>query len=86
MTLATFVTSIDAERPSNVFDERLQPRRIDSPPTHAVQTGAGGMAHAHFAALAALAVPWDHLAGEMAGSVAESPEEYSNTRARLPWN
>jgi aryl-alcohol dehydrogenase-like predicted oxidoreductase len=36
--------------------------------------------------LAALAVPWDHQAGEIATSLAESPEDYWNTRARLPWN
>jgi aryl-alcohol dehydrogenase-like predicted oxidoreductase len=36
--------------------------------------------------LAALAVPWDHRASEMARSLAECPEDYWNTRARLPWN
>src|SRR5581483_8843331 len=36
--------------------------------------------------LAALAVPWDHEADEMAGVLVESPEDYWNTRARLPWN
>jgi aryl-alcohol dehydrogenase-like predicted oxidoreductase len=36
--------------------------------------------------LAALAVPWDDEAEQMAGSLAESPEDYWNTRARLPWN
>jgi aryl-alcohol dehydrogenase-like predicted oxidoreductase len=36
--------------------------------------------------LAALAVPWDDRAGEMAEGLAESPEDYWNTRARLPWN
>ena len=37
-------------------------------------------------ALAALAVPWDQRAGQMAESLAESPEDYWHTRARLPWN
>jgi aryl-alcohol dehydrogenase-like predicted oxidoreductase len=36
--------------------------------------------------LAALAVPWDHQASEMARGLAESPEDYWHTRARLPWN
>ena len=36
--------------------------------------------------LAALAVPWDHWASEMTESLAESPEDYWHTRARLPWN
>jgi aryl-alcohol dehydrogenase-like predicted oxidoreductase len=36
--------------------------------------------------LAALVIPWDHQAAEMAESVAESPEDYWKTRARLPWN
>ena len=36
--------------------------------------------------LAALAVSWDHRAGEMAENLAESPEDYWHTRARLPWN
>jgi aryl-alcohol dehydrogenase-like predicted oxidoreductase len=36
--------------------------------------------------LAALAVPWDHQAGEMAERLAESPEDYWNTRAQLSWN
>jgi aryl-alcohol dehydrogenase-like predicted oxidoreductase len=36
--------------------------------------------------LAALAVPWDHQAEEMATSLVEGPEDYWNTRARLPWN
>jgi aryl-alcohol dehydrogenase-like predicted oxidoreductase len=36
--------------------------------------------------LAALAVPWDGEAEEMAGGLAESPEDYWNARARLPWN
>ncbi len=36
--------------------------------------------------LAALSVPWDQEAGEMAAGLAEGPEEYWNTRARLPWN
>jgi aryl-alcohol dehydrogenase-like predicted oxidoreductase len=36
--------------------------------------------------LAALAVPWDHGAGELARLVAESPEDYWHTRARLAWN
>jgi aryl-alcohol dehydrogenase-like predicted oxidoreductase len=36
--------------------------------------------------LAALSVPWDHQAGEMAESLVETPEDYWHTRARLPWN
>jgi aryl-alcohol dehydrogenase-like predicted oxidoreductase len=36
--------------------------------------------------LAALSVPWDQWAGEMARGLAESPEDYWHTRARLPWN
>ena len=36
--------------------------------------------------LAALAVPWDRQAGEMARGLVESPEDYWHTRARLPWN
>jgi aryl-alcohol dehydrogenase-like predicted oxidoreductase len=36
--------------------------------------------------LAALAVPWDDKAEEMASGLAESPEDYWNTRGRLPWN
>jgi aryl-alcohol dehydrogenase-like predicted oxidoreductase len=36
--------------------------------------------------LAALAVEWDHQASEMAESLAEIPEGYWHTRARLPWN
>ena len=36
--------------------------------------------------LAALAVPWDQHASEMAESVAEDPEDYWHARARLPWN
>ena len=36
--------------------------------------------------LAALSVSWDHRAGEMAESLAESPEDYWHTRGRLPWN
>jgi aryl-alcohol dehydrogenase-like predicted oxidoreductase len=36
--------------------------------------------------LAALAIPWDDQAGEMARGLAESPEGYWNTRAGLPWN
>jgi aryl-alcohol dehydrogenase-like predicted oxidoreductase len=36
--------------------------------------------------LAALAVPWDHRASEMARGLAESPEDYWHTRGRLPWN
>jgi aryl-alcohol dehydrogenase-like predicted oxidoreductase len=36
--------------------------------------------------LAALAVPWDHQAGEMARALAESPEDYWHTRGRLLWN
>jgi aryl-alcohol dehydrogenase-like predicted oxidoreductase len=34
----------------------------------------------------ALAVPWDEEAGEMARGLAERPEDYWTTRARLPWN
>jgi aryl-alcohol dehydrogenase-like predicted oxidoreductase len=36
--------------------------------------------------LAALAVPWDYQADEMATHLAEAPEAYRHTRARLPWN
>jgi aryl-alcohol dehydrogenase-like predicted oxidoreductase len=36
--------------------------------------------------LAALPIPWDDRAGEMAMGLAESPEDYWSTRARLPWN
>jgi aryl-alcohol dehydrogenase-like predicted oxidoreductase len=36
--------------------------------------------------LAGLAVPWDQQADEMAASLAERPEDYWNTRSRLPWN
>jgi aryl-alcohol dehydrogenase-like predicted oxidoreductase len=36
--------------------------------------------------LAALSVAWDHQADEMAHGLAERPEEYWSTRARLPWN
>jgi aryl-alcohol dehydrogenase-like predicted oxidoreductase len=36
--------------------------------------------------LEALAVPWDDVAGEMARGLAERPEDYWSTRARLPWN
>ena len=36
--------------------------------------------------LAVLTVPWDHGAGAMAESLAESPQDYWHTRARLPWN
>jgi aryl-alcohol dehydrogenase-like predicted oxidoreductase len=36
--------------------------------------------------LAALSVPWDERAGELARGLAESPEDYWNTRGRLPWN
>jgi aryl-alcohol dehydrogenase-like predicted oxidoreductase len=36
--------------------------------------------------LAALSVPWDQRADELARGLAESPEDYWNTRARLPWN
>jgi aryl-alcohol dehydrogenase-like predicted oxidoreductase len=36
--------------------------------------------------LAALSVPWDQRAGELARGLAESPEDYWHTRARLPWN
>jgi aryl-alcohol dehydrogenase-like predicted oxidoreductase len=36
--------------------------------------------------LAALAVPWDHQADQMATHLAEAPEAYWHTRSRLPWN
>jgi aryl-alcohol dehydrogenase-like predicted oxidoreductase len=36
--------------------------------------------------LAALSVPWDRQADEMAQGLAESPVDYWSTRARLPWN
>ena len=36
--------------------------------------------------LAALSVPWDQRAGELARGLAESQEDYWHTRARLPWN
>jgi aryl-alcohol dehydrogenase-like predicted oxidoreductase len=36
--------------------------------------------------LAALSVPWEQRAGELARGLAESPEDYWHTRARLPWN
>ena len=36
--------------------------------------------------LAALAVPWDQRASEMAESLAEIPADYWHTRTRLPWN
>jgi aryl-alcohol dehydrogenase-like predicted oxidoreductase len=36
--------------------------------------------------LAALSVAWDRQADEMAHGLAESPEVYWDTRARLPWN
>jgi hypothetical protein len=36
--------------------------------------------------LAALHVPWDQAADEELRAVAESPEVYWATRARLPWN
>jgi aryl-alcohol dehydrogenase-like predicted oxidoreductase len=36
--------------------------------------------------LAALGLPWDHQADEMATGLAEAPEDYWHTRARLPWN
>jgi aryl-alcohol dehydrogenase-like predicted oxidoreductase len=36
--------------------------------------------------LAALSVLWDQRAGELARALAESPEDYWHTRARLPWN
>jgi aryl-alcohol dehydrogenase-like predicted oxidoreductase len=36
--------------------------------------------------LAALSVPRDQRAGEIADSLAESPEDYWHTRAGLPWN
>lgn len=36
--------------------------------------------------LAALSVAWDRQADEMAHGLAEGPEEYWSTRARLPWN
>ncbi len=36
--------------------------------------------------LAALAVPWDGRAGELARRLAERPEDYWHTRSRLPWN
>ena len=36
--------------------------------------------------LAALAAPWDHQAGEVARVLAESPEDYWHTRARLAWH
>jgi aryl-alcohol dehydrogenase-like predicted oxidoreductase len=35
---------------------------------------------------AALAIPWDDRAGELAASLAENPEDDWSTRARLPWN
>jgi aryl-alcohol dehydrogenase-like predicted oxidoreductase len=35
---------------------------------------------------AALAVPWDHRASEIAGDLAKSPGDYWHARARLPWN
>jgi aryl-alcohol dehydrogenase-like predicted oxidoreductase len=36
--------------------------------------------------LTALAVPWDDVAEETAGVLAEEPEDYWSTRARLSWN
>ena len=36
--------------------------------------------------LTALSVPWDQRADELARGLAESPEDYWHTRARLPWN
>jgi aryl-alcohol dehydrogenase-like predicted oxidoreductase len=36
--------------------------------------------------LAALRVPWDREAGERLGGLAEDPQHYWATRARLPWN
>jgi aryl-alcohol dehydrogenase-like predicted oxidoreductase len=50
-----------------------------------VLSGAAAVEQLH-SNLAALAVPWDHRAGEMARGLAESPEGYWHTRARLPWN
>ena len=50
-----------------------------------VLSGAAAAEQLH-SNLAALAVPWDRQAGEMARGLAESPEDYWHTRARLPWN
>jgi hypothetical protein len=31
-------------------------------------------------------MPWDEQADEVVKSLAENPEDYWHTRARLPWN
>ena len=50
-----------------------------------VLSGAATVAQIH-SNLAALAVPWDDHSGEILRSLAEGPEDYWSTRARLPWN
>jgi len=50
-----------------------------------VLSGAAAVEQLH-SNLAALSIPWDQRDGEMARGLAESPEDYWHTRARLPWN